>query len=354
MKREIKLLRQRALDALLMAIEHFNRPSVEGRAQATLILLDHAFEMLLKGGILAKGGRIRNRREKTTIGFDACVQRALNDGKIKFLNNEQALTLQMINGLRDAEQHYILDIPEQQLYLAARSGVTLFADLLKTIFSEQLGDFLPQRVLPISTNPPRDLDILLDEELRFVRGLLRPGRRKFFEASARIRSLAVIESTLTGEKTQPSDGEIKALLRRIATNERPEALFPGITSISMAAEGDGLAVNLRITKKEGIPIQLVRENSPGTAVVAVRRVDELGFYSLGRDQVSESVQLSPPKTTAVIWHLGLKDDPNCFKHLQIGRAHFDRYSPTAAQKIREALPTLNLDEVWRKYQSRKA
>jgi len=58
MKREVKLLRKKAVESLLLCIEHFNRPSDVGRADAVLILLDHSFEMLLKACILHRGGRI--------------------------------------------------------------------------------------------------------------------------------------------------------------------------------------------------------------------------------------------------------------------------------------------------------
>ena len=42
-------------------------------------------EMLMKAAILHGGGRIREKRAKETIGFDACVRRSLSDGKIKDL-----------------------------------------------------------------------------------------------------------------------------------------------------------------------------------------------------------------------------------------------------------------------------
>lgn len=55
MRKEARLLLQRALDSLLLAIEHFNRPSDRGRTEAVLIHLDHSFEMLLKAAILTLG-----------------------------------------------------------------------------------------------------------------------------------------------------------------------------------------------------------------------------------------------------------------------------------------------------------
>ncbi|MFN3466521.1 MAG: DUF3644 domain-containing protein, partial [Candidatus Brocadiales bacterium] len=104
MKKEARLLLEKGVNSLILSIEHFNRPWDEGRTESVLIFLDHSFEMLLKAAILHLGGKIKERRAKQTMGFDACVRKALSDGAIKFLTNEQALTLQMINSLRDAAQ----------------------------------------------------------------------------------------------------------------------------------------------------------------------------------------------------------------------------------------------------------
>ena len=122
MKREARLLLAKACDSLVLSIELFNRPHDRGRVSSTLIQLDHAFEMLMKAAILHRGGRIREKRAKETIGFDACVRRSLSDGKLKYLSEEQALVLQTINGLRDAAQHHLLDISEGQLYVHMQSG----------------------------------------------------------------------------------------------------------------------------------------------------------------------------------------------------------------------------------------
>ena len=129
MRREAKLLLNKACDSLLLGIEIFNRPHDRGRVSGVLIQIDHGFEMFLKAAIVHRGGKIRERDAKQTFGFDSCVRRGLSDGAIKFLTEEQALTLQTINGLRDAAQHHLLEISEDQLYLHVQAGVTLFQDL---------------------------------------------------------------------------------------------------------------------------------------------------------------------------------------------------------------------------------
>ena len=52
MRKEVKILRSKAIESLVLSIELFNRPSETGRAHGVLIFLDHAFGMLLKGIIL--------------------------------------------------------------------------------------------------------------------------------------------------------------------------------------------------------------------------------------------------------------------------------------------------------------
>ncbi len=102
MKREAHLLLRKALDSLVISIERFNGPSDRGRVTSVLITLDRAFEMLLKAAILHRGGRIREPRKRETLGFDMCIRKGLSEGSIKFLTEEQSITLQTINGLRDA------------------------------------------------------------------------------------------------------------------------------------------------------------------------------------------------------------------------------------------------------------
>lgn len=220
MKREARLLLDKACDSLLLSVEFFNRPHDRGRVSSSLILLDHAFEMLLKAAILNRGGRVREKRAKETIGFDACVRRALSDGRIKFLDEEQALLLQTINGLRDAAQHHLLDVSEGQLYMHAQAGVTLFRDLVRSVFGMDNRDYLPSRVLPVSTSPPTDLSTLFDSEVSEIRKLLSPGRRRRVEAEARLRPLAILDSTIAGEKGQPSTGDLRRVGQQLLAGKK--------------------------------------------------------------------------------------------------------------------------------------
>lgn len=347
MKREAQLLLDKAIDSLVSCIEHFNRPSDRGRITNVLIMLDHAFEMLMKAAILHHGGTIREPRKRETIGFDKCIRKGLSEDKVKFLSDEQALTLQAINGLRDAAHHHLIDISEQQLYLHAQAGITLFRDLLSQVFSEPLSKYLPERVLPVSTLAPTSIETLFDVEAGEIAKLLKPGLRRKTEVFARLRPLAILDATIRGEKLQPSNSELKKIAEDIVEGKKWSELFPGVASIRLTTEGSGPSISLRFSKKEGIPTQIVPEGTPGASVVGLKRVDELSFYNLGRDQLAEKIGLSGPKTTALVRHMKIMADADCYKEFTIGRTLHRRYSQKAIELLLKAIDTVNIDDVWK-------
>ena len=354
-RKEARLLRAKAVDSLILSIEFFNRPVERARADSVLILMDHAFEMLLKASIVHRGGRIRERRAKQTLGFDACVRKGLSDGERRFLSEEQALTLQTINALRDAAHHYLLEISEQQLYLHTQAGVTLFADLVESVFEESLSDHLPDRVLPVTANPPQELDLLMASEVEQISALLEPGRRRRVEARSQARGLAIMEGSINGERLQPSNGELDKILDQIAAARHWREIFPGIAALRLDLDGGGIPFSLRIVKGEdATPIRAVSAmDEPNAAVVTLKRVNETDFYSLGLTDLAEKTGVGRNKLLAVIRELDLQSDPEYFKVIRIGGVSFKRYSPKALDRLKKQLPELDIDEIWDRRRPRR-
>jgi len=349
MKKEAKIMLKKSLDSLILGVEIFNRPFSRGRTHAVLILIDHSFEMFLKASIIQKGGKIRKRKEKQTIGFDECVRKTLSDGDIRFLQREQAVLLQSINSLRDAAQHHILEISEELLYMHVQGGLTLYSDLLKKVFNLSLYEILPDRVLPLSIKPITDLHATFNNEVKEIKKMLSPGKRNRIEANAKIKSLAIIEGATKGERYQPGKSEIKKLGGLISQGVDWSKIFPGVANINISPESSGPRINLRISKKEGAPITLVPEGTPGATVVAVKRVDELGYYNMGCKQLAKKLDLSVNKTVAIIWHLKIAEHPDYFKEIVIGKSKYKRYSIKALNEIKEKLKSLTISEIWQKY-----
>jgi len=123
--------------------------------------------------------------------------------------------------------------------------------------------------------------------------------------------------------------------------------------VEITASGVGPTLSLRLSKKEGIPIQLVPEGTPGAAVVAVKRVDELGFYSLGARQLANKLKLSMSKALAAVDYLEIRKNSECYKEFKIGRMLIKRYSPKALERISEALKKESAEQIWAKTHPKK-
>ena len=79
LRQNTRRLKERALASLVLAIELFNRPQEMGRVEGTLILLQHALEMLLKASIWEERGTITERRGRISHTCDKCLGIARSD-----------------------------------------------------------------------------------------------------------------------------------------------------------------------------------------------------------------------------------------------------------------------------------
>lgn len=346
---DVQALLIQAVDSLILSIEHFNRPSERGRLASILIMLDHAAEMLLKAALLDRGADIRNPKNGFAHSIETCLNRATDDGQIKFLSEDERRTLQVLNGLRDQAQHYLADVSEQIIYMVAQGTVTLFAELLARLFGRLLCDHLPKRVLPILVNPPRDIQVLMDDEFTQLKELLKKGDSGQSASEPRLRSLLAIDRALNLRPTQVSDDELKSVAESIQKTHNWEDVFKGIARVKLTTDGSGVDVSIHLTKKDGIPVRIAADGDDPQAAVAIRKVNDTDFYCFNTTTLAKKVGLSPPKVGALIRYLKLQEDPDCFKRIVIGKSPFKLYSGRALAELKKALPDVDMDDIWKKH-----
>lgn len=97
-----------------VALERFNAHD-DGRHTVVLLHLQHAFEMLLKAGLVQSRARVFDPETGRSIGFSRCLHEAQTAPKIK-LTTDEAGTLRAIDALRDDEQHWHTSVDEGLLY----------------------------------------------------------------------------------------------------------------------------------------------------------------------------------------------------------------------------------------------
>jgi hypothetical protein len=313
-----------------------------------LLHLQHAFEMLLKAGLVEKRVRVLDRNKGRSIGFDKCVR--LGSEHLR-LSETQCGLLRTIDALRDDEQHYFGNLSEGLLYTHVRAGFTLFTDLLEDAFSEKLAEHLPTRVLPISTDPPAEIDVLINEQYRQAKELLQSGRRRRADARAFIRGLLAMEAHVA-EDVLVTEKDVNRVERAIKSGKKLREVFPRLESVGTVVEGVGVELTVRFSKREGIPVRFVHADDPREAA-AVREIDLERKYHLSARDLARSLELTAPRAVALRRYLAIDDDEG-YRHVFVfDSQRIARYSDAALERMREALDEVDMDEVWAEHRPRR-
>lgn len=160
-----------------------------------------------------------------------------------------------------------------------RAATTLFDDLLSRVFDMRLAEHLPARVLPISAQPPQQLDLLVDREFQRVAELLKPGRRASAEADARIRALLAAEALADPSAAEVSESDVRRVAKGIRDRKTREQVFPKLTGYSTDVWGSGLTVEVRLVKSGGLPVTYTSD--PLGEPAAIRTVDLQNKFYMG-------------------------------------------------------------------------
>jgi hypothetical protein len=130
------------------------------------------------------------------------------------LTPDERSTLAILDAQRDQAAHYYAEVSEDLLYIHAQSAVTLYDNCLRKSFSVSLGSRMPTRILPVSSQPPRDLVALFDVELAEVDRLLELGKRRGAKAAARLRSVLAFATGARKESDRVSEDELSDAIAR--------------------------------------------------------------------------------------------------------------------------------------------
>jgi hypothetical protein len=351
LRKNVAPLIARSIDSLTLSIELFNRPSDTGRHHGVLILMQHAFEMLLKACILQQTGRIHNKGEKYTYGFDKCL--TVMSQELKMLKADEHATLSILDAQRDQAAHYYIEISEDILYVHAQSGVTLFDELLERAFSRRLADLLPSRVLPVSTRPPRDLAVLLNSELDEVDRLLAAGRRQGAQAAAKLRTiLAFTAGARQDEGERVTEAQISAAIAKRRKSEDWVIILPEIAQLTLSTDGTGIPVSMRITKNARLAFKIAKPGEEIEGTLLKQDIDPWTVFTMNRDDLAKKLGISGPRTHALIYELDIQSDCNCYRELRRKSQVFKGYSMKALNQLREAIKTVDIEEIWLKHRSK--
>lgn len=340
--RDARLLKIKALSSLRTGLAAYNSFQEDGRTTIVLLHLQHACEMLLKAALVQKRISIFDKKSATSLGFSKCVNLAQSHCG---LTDQEAGAMRAVDSLRDAEQHWIVVVDEQLLYIHARALVTVIDEILKRVFDDALIKHLPSRVLPVSTIPATNIEALMDKEFSQIHELLAPGRRARDEARGRIRALLALEAHVVDE-VDVSEKDIDRIERAVKAGKNFGEVFPRLTSLGTETQGEGIEIKVHFTKKQGAPVQFVPADDP-TDAAAVRELDLRKRYHMTPKELADAVGLTTPKAAAVRRFMNLDSDETCRHVFEFGKSRFPCYSDKAVTLIKATLAENDIDDIWR-------
>lgn len=340
--RDTRTLKTKAIESLRSAMSAYNSYEEAGRVTMVLMHSQHACEMLLKAVIVQEKGKPFDRKSGRSISFERCLGVCLASYG---LTNDEAGIMRAVDAQRDAAQHWFVYVSEDILYIQLRALITAFDAYLSRKLGVSLSDYIPARVLPISTSPPGDFEFLVDREFSYVTDLLQPGRRARDEARARIRTMLAMEAIVTDE-VEISERDIDRIERAMRGGANFNAVFPRLATIGTSIEGDGVSLVVHFTKKQGAPVQFVKGDDP-SAAAAVREVDLRKKFYMQRTELAKRVGLSAPKAKVLRQHLGLDTGNSSCHVFEFGSQKIVCFSDNALREMQQALEDIDINELWK-------
>lgn len=345
--RDARTLRAKAISSLRIAMMTFNSYHDDGRITTVLLHLQHASEMLLKAVLVQAKAKVFDKDSGQSLGFEKCLRLCQSSHG---LSAEQAGIMRAIDSLRDAAQHWFIFVSEDLLFLQTRALVTAFDEYLKRKLDTDLRSQIPPRVLPVSTLPPGDFTFLVDREYALIHDLLQPGRRQRDEARARIRALLAMEA-LVADAVQVSERDINRVERGIREKQNLGVVFPRLISVGTSSTGEGPALTVRFSKKEGAPVRYVGGDDP-EAAAAVREVDLRKKYHLRASELAQRLGLNSNHAKAIRTKLGIDADASCCHVFEFGKTKIACFSDNAVRKMKGFIEAgADLNEIWKDYRT---
>jgi hypothetical protein len=232
---------------------------------------------------------------------------------------------------------------EGLLYAHAQSAVAIFTKVLKGVFRKDLASVLPKRILPISTSPPRDIQVLVSEDMEEIRKLLSSGQRVRHLAEARLRPYTVIEENLRelhGATTRRSS--TSRLVRSLKAGQWTTVL-PLVAGMITNPEASLLFV-LKVGKTEGLPVKV--DASAATAVVFRYAKIEDRYPFLTRD-VADKLNLSTNKVVGLVKLFQLKGQEDFHTGIRAGKSSWvQRYSQKTLDLLSKSIQADGIENLW--------
>jgi hypothetical protein len=161
-KKEIKFMKKKSIDSFLLAIEIYNKPTIDYRLEGCVFFLCNAWELMFKAKLLMDKMSIYypskgKKRPKRTITLNDCVEKVLTNE-----NDPVRKNLSIIISLRNTATHFIVPEYEAKYVPFLAFNVRAYAQKLYEYFKINISDYIRSDFISLFTvnHPNQQTNIL--------------------------------------------------------------------------------------------------------------------------------------------------------------------------------------------------
>lgn len=151
-KKEIKFMQKKSIDSFLLALEVFNKPTINYRLEGCVFFLCNAWELLLKAKLLSDKQSIyypekSTKKPKRTLSISDCASKVMTNEK-----DPIRINLSVITSLRNTATHYIVPEYEAQYIPFLAYNVRAYSQKIYEYFGINTSDYIKTDFISLFTS----------------------------------------------------------------------------------------------------------------------------------------------------------------------------------------------------------
>jgi hypothetical protein len=178
----------------------------------------------LKGAVLKGTGKLRAKNDKHNYSFARCLNICFL--KLKLFDETNHAGLKIINSLRDAAAHDVLELNEGVLAHFYIMAVLIFQDILGRVSVEKFSKRVFARKILSKSAPPKDFNFYLRNDFSTAKKMLKQGKKRRQAALIKLRPYVIVENDLreaAGKRTAISEDSV---IKKVMEGKGIEEVFP--------------------------------------------------------------------------------------------------------------------------------
>lgn len=156
----IKRLIKKSIEAFILGLEIYNKPTIKYRVEGFSFFICNAWELLLKAYMIKNMGYdsiYYPDNPNRTLSLNGCIKKVFTNK-----NDPLRINLEKINQIRNTSTHFITEEYEQIYVPLFQSCVFNYSNKLLDFFNKNISDDIPQNFLTLSVN----LDIITEDSIK--------------------------------------------------------------------------------------------------------------------------------------------------------------------------------------------